>query len=310
MSRVWIAIWGSLFAQLIFILFLFSKAHAADVAAGKLVETEGASTRFVASDGREAILKQSQPKIMSYRIQMQLLESNCPMSKPLPKIQCEYHGQFWTTYTVFKWTQHFDPKLVGEPLGAYRDLQKSGPNREYDLFRPVASNIPSLLRTKIPNTLGLNEPDSIDCNSTDWIPQGAIDESGRLRLKTWWNEFMFANRETGVNENRPINSIENSIWVKTNSKLFLENFATSEGFFLVPPAFQHNVMIFELQNADEKECQIDWDGSIQEVEQAQDPQYSEINQDANPILRARNSPNFAISNYLTPQKYYPVERLR
>lgn len=144
--------------------------------------------------GYQAVLKSSRAVSPEIEVKFQVFENTC---NDFQGQRCTYHMQISDIWSFLVWSNHPEPEKVG------KQIYSSGNLAEHDF------NVTSDNKHLFP-VLGQGLMDSyITCEDYQWLPKNNGRESQELKIARWGNEYMVANQETGLSENRTISGAIN-----------------------------------------------------------------------------------------------------
>jgi hypothetical protein len=176
------------FAALMVVLSV-TRAHAANpVVSVKL----GEPVRLVFSDGREAVMKVSTVAAPDFTIPFAVTETLCSDHQ---NIHCSFNISAKSQTYFFAWEKNPDAAKINQQLM----VNGSGTNLTEQAILVIGAEAPYAPII----SAGTHQPRMV-CDDFSWLPEGKAEAPASARIVRWESEFMFANPETGANENRSL----------------------------------------------------------------------------------------------------------
>lgn len=204
------------------------------------------SIKFIISANKEATFFTTQTAPMTVLFPIELNENLCAISN-YQKPSCQYKMNFKMNELTLRWTKHPDPKKINQTvLFEYTNTENQkitstiqmDANRNADFF--TNQLLSQLIKPDLHN-------DELECDSYDFLGNTLqsskkilfyksnnqishldsikLNTSGSdtlLLIRSFTNEMMNQNEETGINENRALSQVENLIFLKNNNKFELQ----------------------------------------------------------------------------------------
>jgi hypothetical protein len=196
------------------------------------------SMTYVFDQDREAKMFRSHADPVVFKIDFEITENLCASSYQKPT--CHYKAGFSKDHLSILWTKHPDVSKIGKIVVAKAHFNSADPNG----FSPFNLDSEFVQSTYANQFIG--EPsdqrfgrDEIICDSYDWLGFD-VKVSKKVLMPSWHVENMFANSQTGINENRTSSSAENVEFIFDNNKLILNHiskvtFANAFGLVVLLP---------------------------------------------------------------------------